>query len=133
LETNVSLFAVTFHGTNRRNFGNFWAIKIGTEYWAVRDGSYPNTSFNKYVINENLMLNCYPREEFWFEVGNTVFAIIYFFLHDILFVLCLLIPLQFEVLPTTEISAIFLHISVRIETPTETLLKLIMKMDLIAT
>jgi hypothetical protein len=45
----------------------------------------------------------------------------------------LIIPLRFEVLPNTEIFVIFHHISVGIETPNQSPLELVMKMDLIAT
>jgi len=66
----------------------------------------------------------------YIEVVKTIFPIGYDFLYIILFGPNLIIRLRFDVLPTTEISVIFLHISVENETPTQ--VKLIMKMDLTA-
>jgi hypothetical protein len=63
---------------------------------------------------------------------KTVFTIGYYCLHITLFGPNLTIRLRFGVLPTTEISVIFLHISVGNETPTQSPVKLIMKMGLIA-
>ena len=48
-----------------------------------------------------------------------------------LFVSHLIIPLRFEVLPTTEISGIFQNISLGYVTTNQSTLKLIMKVDLI--
>jgi hypothetical protein len=50
----------------------------------------------------------------------------------VLFIPNLIIPLQFIVLPNTEISVIFLHISVENETPAKTPLKVIMKIELLS-
>jgi len=63
---------------------------------------------------------------------KSIFTIGYYCLHIILFGPNLIIRLRFDVLPTREISVIFLYISVGNETPNQSLLKLIMKMGLIA-
>jgi hypothetical protein len=62
-----------------------------------------------------------------------IFAIGYYCLHGILIVPNLTIALPFEVFPTTEISVIFHHISLAFETPNQSPLKLVTKMDHIAT
>jgi len=64
---------------------------------------------------------------------KSIFTISYYCLHGILFVPNLIIPLRFEVLPTADIYVIFHHIVLTIETPSKSPLKLIMKMDRIAT
>ena len=62
---------------------------------------------------------------------KTIFTIGYYCAH-ILFGPNLIIRFRFDVLPSTVISVIFLHISVGNETPTQSPPKLIMKMCLIA-
>jgi hypothetical protein len=111
-------------------FRYFRSSKIGTEHWAVCDASNSNTNFTKDINKENLTLNPESREEFYIELGKL-------FYHQLLvstryFVSKLIIALRFEVLLTTEISVIFHHISVGIETPNTGPLKLNMKMELIA-
>jgi hypothetical protein len=73
-----------------------------------------------------------PEKKVKIEVVKTVFKIGYYCLHIILFGFNLIIRLRYYVLPTTEISVIFLHISVGNETPTQSQVKLIVKMILTA-
>ena len=66
------------------------------------------------------------------EEVKTIFTFGYYCLPIILFGPNLIILLRFDVLPTKEISVIFLHISVGNETPTQSQVKLIVKMVLTA-
>jgi hypothetical protein len=79
-----------------------------------------------------LTLNHKTREEILDRGSENYFTIGYYCLQIILFGPILPIRLRFEVLPTTKIYVIFLHISVGKETATQSPLKLIMTMGLIA-
>jgi len=66
----------------------------------------------------------------YIDAVKTIFTIGYYCLHIILFGPNLIIRLRFDVLPTTEIYVIFLHISVGNEIQTQSQVKLVMKIGL---
>jgi len=63
LGNNVSLFAITFHGNNCRNFYFLGYKKVETEHWVDFDASNSNKNFTKDVKDESLTLNAEPRKE----------------------------------------------------------------------
>ena len=74
-----------------------------------------------------------PNLEKSLDLGSeTICTIVYYCLHIILFEPNLIIRLRFDVHPTTEIYIIFLHIRVGNETPTQSQVKLIVKIRLTA-
>ena len=100
--------------------------------WVVCYASKFTANFTKDVINAAVTLNPKLREEILDRGSENCFTIGYYCLQIILFWPILIIRLRFEVRPTTEIYVVFLHISVVKETATQSPLKLIMTMDLIA-
>jgi hypothetical protein len=93
--------------------------------WVVLDASKSSTNFTKDVNNETPTLNPEPREKSLDRGSEN------YFYHRLLLSAHYFIWAQFnnrtsfDVLPTTNISFIFLHVSVENKTPTE--VKLIMK------
>jgi hypothetical protein len=102
------------------NFRCFRLQKIGTEHWAVCDASNYKNNFTKDVNNEILTLNPEPRKELYIDIRVFLQSVITVYTLRYA-VPNLIIPFRFEVFPTTEISVIFHHISLPIETPIKAL------------
>ena len=105
--------------------------KIGTKCYVVCDASQsPIRTLPKMLIEKLSRWSPKLEKKVKIDVVKTVFTIGYYCLHIILFGPNLIILYRLDVLPTTEISVIFLHISVGNETPTQSQVKLIVKMAL---